>query len=796
MSITLQALKAAIKPSKTALLLGAGASVPSGGPTGAQLAERLWRKVADSDPKSDDLLETSTILVRRYGRKAVVDEIVSALTHLRPTGGMQGLPDFGWEQVFTTNFDRIIEKAFRLRKIPAVVIRSNYDFTNKESNAGTRIFKIHGCITQDETLGHKASMLLTEEDYEKYEKFRQTTFSLLQAALTNGDVLVIGQSLRDRHLFELIKRVQTAKLEGAPGTVYALIYDKDDLRAPLLEDKGVKVAFGGIDEFVHAMAVGFQPVTQQAAVVDGLPVSIVSTVHEVFEAAKASSNVTRMFNGGSATYADIRAGATFERANRAEALERLKAGKSIVVPIVGAAGVGKTTFARQLMLDLSDAGHLAWEHRGDFYFDFRAWTVIEAQLRSSDKTAFLLIDECTAALRGINELINHLAGLETPALRLVLTANSAQWAPRIKSPNIFAKGYVVELSRLNNAEINSLVNLVAFNKEISALVGNDFKRQGRPQQIDTLRQKCSADMFVCLSNIFANESLDIILLQEYDALQENLQEYYRYVAGLEAVGMRVHRQLLVRMLNLPPAQIAAALSGLSGIVDEFEIKPKEGIYGWSTRHVVIARKISEYKFSSFDELKQLFEAIVNNINPAVSIELQSIRSICDSDFGIGRIGDGKTRRDLYRKLIEVAPGERIPWHRLIRELLNEGTSEEIEYVIRNAETAVGNDAPIARYKVRLLVNRAKTTQGISRQDRVALLRKAYELASRNIGYFSWDKYSFRELCEVAVLLVQRGESPYILDEAIAKMRVAADRILDPDMAKELHRFEVERSKLG
>jgi hypothetical protein len=70
----------------------------------------------------------------------------------------------------------------------------------------------------------------------------------------------------------------------------------------------------------------------------------------------------------------------------------------------------------------------------------------------------------------------------------------------------------------------------------------------------------------------------------------------------------------------------------------------------------------------------------------------------------------------------------------------------------------------------------------------------YELASRNVQHFKWDKYSFRELCEVAVLLIQRGESPYVLDEAIAQMREAADRILDPDMSRDLHRFEMLRSQ--
>jgi hypothetical protein len=797
MPISLDTLKAAIKPARTALVLGAGSSVPSGAPTGAQLAHKLWRKVANSEPQSDDLVETASILERRFSRRAVVDAVLEALNPLRPTGGLLGLPKFGWKQVFTTNFDRLIEMAYRANGITSSIIRSNFDFTNKEISTGTKILKIHGCITQDQSLGHKASMILTEADYETHLKYRQAIFSLLETSLLEGDALIIGQSLRDPHLHELVKRVLVAKQQGAPGEVYTLVYDRDDLRAPLLEDRGARIAFGGIDEFMHVLGADFREAEAAPAfsTTGVLPLSLVSTVYDVSAQAKASANVTRMFNGGPATYADIGASATFERARHSEAVEGLTAGNALLVILTGAAGVGKSTFARQILLSVLQRGALAWEHRSDFPFEQRPWIGLETQLRAAGASGVLLIDECTHYLRAVNTLIDHLAQIDKPALRVILTANSALWSPRIKSPNIYSKGVSIELSRLNDAEINSLLNLVQFNRDIAALVESNFKRETRSRQFEALRQKCSADMFVCLKNIFANQSLDMILLAEYDGLDEVFQEYYRYVAALEAVGTRVHRQLLIRMLKMMPTRVGAILDGLSGIVDEYEINKKDGIYGWSTRHLVIARRIAEYKFSGLEELKGLFDTIIDNINPAVPIELQSIRGICDSDFGIGRLGESRVKQALYRRLIEIAPAERIPWHRLIRELLSEGSLDDTEYVIRNAEEAVGSDAPINRYKVRLVVVRAQKTVGISEGDRTALLRKAYELAMNNIGQFKWDKFSFVTLCDVAVQLVQRGQSQYYLDEAIEKMKEASDRILDPDMIKRARHFEEIRTRL-
>ncbi len=107
--MTLAALCAQINPANTALLLGAGASVPSGAPSGANLAAKLWREVAKTEPQSEDLIETTSILERRFSRRPVIDRIVAALRGLKPTGGLLGLPRLGWREVFSTNFDQLVE---------------------------------------------------------------------------------------------------------------------------------------------------------------------------------------------------------------------------------------------------------------------------------------------------------------------------------------------------------------------------------------------------------------------------------------------------------------------------------------------------------------------------------------------------------------------------------------------------------------------------------------------------------------------------------------------------------------
>lgn len=795
MPLSLGQLRSELDPTRTVLLLGAGAAVPSGAPTGAELAEILWRQVAKSTPQSDDLVDTASILERRHDRRAVIECIVSTLKPLRPAGGLLALPRFGWSAVFSTNFDRLVEGAFRASSVPLTVFRSNFDFSTKDATGTTRLYKIHGCITQDRSLGHQSSMILTESDYDSHKIYKQALFSTLQASLQTQNVLIVGQSLRDRHLSDLIKEVLALRVEGLPGKVYVLVYNKDDLRAPLWEDRGARIAFGGIDDFMSEMAANYSRPPDNPPSTDGasLPVELLPVTLDLRSQRALSANTKRMFNGGAATYADIEAGVTFERSYLLQAVEGLtRSDGHKAVAIVGAAGVGKTTFARQLLMQLHAQGIEAWEHRPDFPLQFRHWLEVEAILREKGRRGVLLVDECTHYLRAVNQLLDALASIENAALQIVVTANAAQWTPRIKSPAFYTAGTTFTLTRLVESEIHSLINLAERNANVASLVHSGFRRLRRDEQFTTLQRKASADMFVCLKNIFATESLDIILLKEYEDLDADLQEYYRYVAALEAVGARVHRQLIIRMLDLPTDKVASVLERLDGIVGEYDISERDGIYGWQTRHLVIARKITEYKFAGVEDLVRLFEDIIRHINPANSIELNSVRDLCDVDYGIGRLADPRIRQRLYRELIKIAPGERIPRHRLIRELLQEGELDDVEHELRLAEDTVRADAPIDRYRVRLLTARAKHTKGISDTDRLALLKRAYEYALSNTERHRFDKMSYYTLCEVAFELVERGQSDYLIDESLDRLRTAADFIHDPEILERARIYERRR----
>jgi hypothetical protein len=296
------------------------------------------------------------------GRPRLVEAVRGQLKRLEPAGGFLVLPEFEWAAIYSTNFDRLIEKSYCRVGKPLVVIRSNYEYAKLEQEQGTPLFKIHGCITQDIVDGHRARLVLTEDDYADYANYRETLFGRLGVDLAAKDVLVLGQSLRDPHLqLQMREAARVKRDSGASGRLLALVYEADTDRAALWERRGFAVAFAGVDEFLHAVAASM-PVTEEPTWDrdDRLllkPILRTAAV-DLDHAMTLSSDPVRMFNGRAATYGDIAAGATFDRSLRAQLQPKLADPTVRFVSIIGVAGVGKTTLARQLLTEAAKQGAL------------------------------------------------------------------------------------------------------------------------------------------------------------------------------------------------------------------------------------------------------------------------------------------------------------------------------------------------------------------------------------------------------------------------------------------------------
>ncbi|MGV4796254.1 P-loop NTPase [Rhizobium sp. F40D2] len=495
-----------------------------------------------------------------------------------------------------------------------------------------------------------------------------------------------------------------------------------------------------------------------------------------------------MYTGWPATYADIVAGFTFKRTLASRIQSHLSTDFSLVAAILGASGVGKSTAAKQVLVECRSKGWKSWEHGGRHTLDPRLWEKVATNLKATEEVGVLFVDDAHLHLSDLNELIDRLAILDNAHLKILLASTRNHWHPRIKTGNLFRHGRIFNLSTLNDQEIDALLDMVERVPEIKRLAGNDFAGFDRSERRRRLTVRASKDMFVCLKNIYNTDSLDAIILQDFASLSEPLQDIFRYVAAMETAGINVHRQLVIRILGLPAQQVAAALEGLTDIVSEYDYHVRDGIFGWRCRHPVIAAIVTKFKFGNLDKMIRLFEDVIDNISPTFDIEVRSLRELCNTESGIPRIADKNIQNRLLAKMISRAPGERVPRHRLIRNLIEMHEFSRAETEIKLFEKDFGRDGPVHRYKIKYQVERAIHTPGILLEDRVAMLEQAHELAVVGAERYASNKNVLAAYAELGVEYYRLTGDLSYFDEAMKHLKSAEDKLGDPQITAIIVKF--------
>lgn len=793
----LQTLAARLRPRQTVLFLGAGASVSSGAPSGAVLARKLASEVGQPDDIS--LEEAAGIFEAELGRARLIECVRAELETLEPARGLLAAAAYDWRVVYTTNYDALVEKAYAKSHRPLAVVRSNYDVGRNGGEAATTLYKVHGCISEDRSLGHRASMVITEEDWENARAHRESLFDTLVAALATNDVLIVGHSMSDPRLRQMVKDLGRRKREqGGHTSVYVLVYAGTEQQLGLLEKTlGVVTAKGGIDELFDA--VGNASVSElnghEVAASDGAHVllrrELLAASIEAEHAAKLPPSPVEMFAGRPATFADVAAGNTFERNCEQRVRAAIERGAPCVV-ITGVAGSGKTTAARRIGMSVLGAkGAHVWEHVPSSFLNVDAWVGMAKTLAGTGRRAILIVDDCASYLGKLNELVEVLVAQGLVSLQLIATAETSQWAPRRKSPRFFSHGEIVELEGLQDAEIRGLVRLLEQRPELLSLTPRDFRDLSSAEKRRRIVERSSADMFVALRYLSDSESVDTIVLAESARLDETARQLYETVSLLQSAGARVHRQLVLRVLGIESYQIAFLLEVLSGLLFEKEVDTRLGIYGWQVRHDVIAGIIADARFHDEERRFDVLDRTIDALSPTIFLEGESVGAMCNADGGIKKLEKRESRIALYRKLIGKAPQNRVPRHRYVSELLGAGELAGAEAAIRDAVAEVGSDRPLARYSAILQLRRAQRAEGVLEGDRVHMGARALQICWDMVRDYGSDMYAYMTLMEVALGVFDL--SPAKGGEAVRKayevVSQVVPKILDPKLERAFGRFQ-------
>lgn len=188
---------------EAALFIGAGLSAPR-----FKTWSELLRDVADDlklkIEKETDLVSLAQFHFNEKKVRTSLDQLLKDEygADVPITENHRLIAELPVETVWTTNYDQLLEKAFREEgKIYDVKVTTE-NFSTTERGREVTIYKMHGDVSQPQ------DAILTKEDYELYSVKREVFTNALKGDLVNRNFLFLGFSFTDPNIDYILSRIR------------------------------------------------------------------------------------------------------------------------------------------------------------------------------------------------------------------------------------------------------------------------------------------------------------------------------------------------------------------------------------------------------------------------------------------------------------------------------------------------------------------------------------------------------------------------------------------------------------
>lgn len=187
-----------------AVFVGAGVSKAANYPTWAELLAEIGDELGVASNDTQDLAALAQWHITKTGSaNRVLDVIKREIGKDLPVPpSVEVLARLPVRHIWTTNYDRLVERAFDAIRRPIDVVSGAGDLPARPKPGAARLYKMHGSIDRLDDI------VISTEHYELYRSKRGAFLPLLQAHMTSKSVLFIGLSLTDpniRHVLSLVR---------------------------------------------------------------------------------------------------------------------------------------------------------------------------------------------------------------------------------------------------------------------------------------------------------------------------------------------------------------------------------------------------------------------------------------------------------------------------------------------------------------------------------------------------------------------------------------------------------------
>ena len=729
---------------------------------------------------------------------AVQEFVATKFRDLSPAEFQKDIASLKWRAIATTNFDRVIEKAYRDNKErlqSLVPILSDQDRVDDKLRRSRQLayLKLHGCVsvTQREDL----PLILTFDQYAAYRQNRNYVFQRLEGLAREYPIVFVGHQIQDVNLRAVLGSVSDPK-ESRPR-YFLVAPDLSDIDVRFWETKRITSLQGTLEDLVKALCTKIpklsrelsrfvevdHPVTRRFRIRKEVPPTISTMLeHDVEYVHRGMSTDAGtpddFYRGFGLGWYPIKDGLDVRRRLTDTILhdviirpEDERPAPADLYVVKAPAGAGKSVFLRRLAWEAAmEAEAVSLYVRPDARLSHEG---LEELQRATGERIFIHWDN---AAMNLGRVVSLMRFARRTGLRatVIVAERINEWNVSCGNLSRFVSDEF-ELRRLSQSEIDVLVSLL----DRYECLGPNLNNKSHDERVEEFVRVADRHLLVALHEATRGAPLADILQDEFERIQpDRARQLYLTVCVLNRLRTPVRAGLISRVHDIPFEEFRSELfSPLDRVVRAYQYRVN-GDYVYSARHPEIAQIVFNRVLWDVDDRLNEYLRIVGKLNLSYNTDRDSFRGLLRARALHELFPDRRHAEAIWERAEVVGSSEAYFFQQRANyeRIRPDGNLDQAERFIERARELDPRDYSIVHTLAGICRARgesAKTAVARQRERRRArsLLRGLRDREGRDA--YALTTLVRLELDNLRDLLQDRDSSDREIDEAIR----AADRLV-------------------
>ncbi|CCF18727.1 Putative cold-shock DNA-binding domain protein [Pseudorhizobium banfieldiae] len=727
-----------------------------------------------------DVMAVAEMAIAAGGSSAqVYEKVRQAFTGFAPQKAHKLIPTFPWRAIATTNYDTIVEQAYRdvsnriQQIVPFIKDDEPIDERLREEANPVPYLKLHGCLNHIHDTG--IPPVLSREVYSSYSTNRKRLFLRLQDLAFEHTFIFVGYRLDDAHIRDLIYSLGP----GKRPRWYMVTPNVEAEDVAFWGTKNVELIKSYFGEFMNALDQAVPPLFRrlsQAADVADFP------IRRFFKSRTLESDATNRSLRTDLTF--VHAGMPYEAqsaeqfysgydtgwgaiVNRLDVrrqveedilyktiLENEAPTGPVFVSVKGPAGSGKTVALKRSAFEAATSSNalVLWFNPSGA---LRPEVFLELY-ELSGQTIYLFIDDVALHIDGIMALLKHPSTSKLP-LVVVGAERDADWNTYCGELETRFPGPELKVRYLSRREIDGLIDLLQKHQCLGLL-----EKEPRDAQVRLFETVAERQLLVALHQLTLGKPFEEVLRQEHQRISpEQARQLYLDIATMHQFSVSAR---------------AGTISRISGITfEDYQEKffaPLQNIiqaqtdryskdYSYRTRHSRVAQLVFRQACASDEQKADQFARLITGLDFGYSSDSHALEQMTKGRSLADAFGEPAHGRRIFEAAVAVAPNQAFLYQQWALFELHHprGSVEEAER--RANEARLIDDKNTAVIHTQAEIDRIRATKVDSPLLKDQLRRRARE---RLDALSSNNRFAVSSRCkllvdEIAELKRELGDDP-------------------------------------